>query len=69
MRGSKILSLIAMAAVVAPAEAATVIIYQDPMTMGRHTIVLETQGPDRAYWCMLPPSIVGCVPLQVKRGR
>ena len=69
MRGSKILALIATAAVAAPAEAATVIIYQDPMTLDRHTVVFETQGPDRAYWCMLPPSIVGCVPLQVKRGR
>jgi hypothetical protein len=69
MRGSKILALIGTAALAAPAEAATVIIYQDPMSMDRHTVVLDTQGPDRAFWCMLPQSIVGCVPLAVKRGR
>jgi hypothetical protein len=56
-------------AAAAPASAATVIIYQDPMTLDRRVVVRETSGPDRAYLCMLPPSDMGCIRLSVRRGR
>ena len=67
--GSYVLSALALAAsAAAPASAATVIIYQDPMTFERVVIVKETPGPDRAFLCILPPSEVGCTPIPVKRG-
>ncbi|QNM83690.1 hypothetical protein H8M03_05040 [Sphingomonas sabuli] len=52
-----------------PASATTVVIYQDPMTMDRRTVVVDDKKPDRAYWCVLPPSSVGCRELPVRRGR
>ena len=61
--------IVAGAAAASSASAATVVIYQDPMTMERRTVVLDNDGPDRAYWCMLPPSNVGCREVPVKRAR
>lgn len=60
-------SVVAVSAV--PASATTVIVYQDPMTMDRRTVVRDTPGPDRAFWCMLPPSDFGCREVPIKRGR
>lgn len=51
------------------ASAATIIVYTDPMTFERSTVVLDTPGPDRAFMCMKPPSDSGCVRLAVRRGR
>ena len=59
-------SLIIAAAL--PAATAAMI-YQDPMTLDRRTVVHETPGPDRAYLCMLPPSEIGCIRIQIRRGR
>ena len=56
-------------AAASPASATTVVIYQDPMTMDRRTVIVDDDGPDRAFWCMLPPSAIGCLPVPVKRGR
>jgi hypothetical protein len=61
-------ALIAASAAV-PAPAATVIIYQDPMTMDRRIVVRESSGPDRAFFCVLPPSDIGCREVPVRRGR
>ena len=54
---------------VTPASAATVIIYTDPMTMERRTVVVESKGPDRAFVCMLPPGDAGCRAIPIKRAR
>ena len=51
------------------ARAATIIVYTDPMTFDRRTVVIDTPGPDRAFLCMAPPSNSGCVAIPVKRGR
>lgn len=60
---------VGLAAIAAPVQSATVIIYQDPMTMDRRVVVRDTPGPDRAFFCVLPPSDIGCRQLPVKRGR
>jgi hypothetical protein len=54
--------LFALATLAAPsvASATTVIIYTDPMTFTRHTVVYDTPGPDRAFLCMLPPGEGSC---------
>ena len=49
------------------ANAATVVILTDPMTMERQTIVLDAKGPDRLLMCMAPPATSGCTELPLKR--
>jgi len=53
----------------APAAAETVIIYTNPMTMQRHTVIVDSDGPDRAFLCMLPPGDAGCRAVAVRRER
>ena len=53
----------------APGSAATIVIYADPMTMERRTVVFEAAGPDRVFLCMLPPSVAGCQPIPIKPSR
>jgi hypothetical protein len=50
-------------------QAATVIVYADPMTLQKKIVVRESPGPDRAFLCMLPPSEAGCTRLDVRRAR
>ena len=52
-----------------PASAATIIIYADPMTLERRTLVVDPAGPDRAFLCMKPPAVSGCQEIEVKRAR
>jgi len=51
------------------ASAATVVVYTDPMTMERRTVVVDTSGPDRAFICMLPPGDSGCRAVPIRRER
>ena len=53
----------------AAAQATTVVIYVEPMTMERYTKVFDTPGRDRVLMCMAPPSTSGCteVPFKVAR--
>ena len=61
--------LIALASVAAPsaASAATVIVYTDPMSLSRYTVVYDTPGRDRAYVCMLPPRHGSCHAIPIHR--
>ena len=61
------LTALALPSLASPAGAATIVILADPMTMNKRTVVLDTNGPDRAYLCMLPPGQAGCQRLNVKR--
>ncbi|QIL02076.1 hypothetical protein G7078_04250 [Sphingomonas sinipercae] len=45
------------------------IIYTNPMTMQRHTVIVDSDGPDRAFLCMLPPGDAGCRAVAVRRER
>ena len=51
----------------APASAATVYVFADPMTFETRRVVVDPNGPDRTYLCLMPPSQAGCH--QVKRLR
>jgi hypothetical protein len=64
-----ILGAMAVAAMSAatPISAATIVIFTNPMTMERHAVVVDPDGPDRAFLCMLPPGTSGCVPIKVER--
>lgn len=44
----------------AAAQATTVIIYVEPMTLERYVKVMDTPGPDRVLLCMAPPATSGC---------
>ena len=51
------------------AQATTVVIFVEPMTLERYTKVFNTPGPDRVLMCMAPPATSGCtdVTAQAKR--
>ena len=53
----------------AAAQATTVIIYVEPMTLERYTRVFDTPGPDRAFMCPAPPAVASCTAIPIKRGR
>ena len=63
------LAALALPALASPAGAATVAILVDPMTLERRTVVVDPNGPDRAYLCMLPPGQAGCQRIAMRRGR
>jgi hypothetical protein len=44
----------------APAAAATLYVFADPMTFETRKVVVDPSGPDRTYLCLLPPSQAGC---------
>ena len=50
-----------------PASAATILVFTNPETMERRMVVLDDNGPDRVFMCMLPPGEAGCHQVQVRR--
>jgi hypothetical protein len=60
---------VAAAAWPSMAQADTVIVYTNPMTLERKVVVNDAPGPDRAFHCFLPPSNIGCQPIALRRGR
>ena len=69
MRLAILLGAMTLPAVASPAAAATIVVLADPMTLERRTVIIDPNGPDRAYLCMLPPGQAGCQRLAVKRTR
>ncbi len=69
MRAGLLICSLFGALVAAPASAATIVVYTDPMTMERRTVVVDSKGPDRAFVCMLPPGDSGCRAIPIKRAR
>ena len=63
------IALLAVPLAASPAGAATIVILADPMTLEKRTVVVDPNGPDRAYLCMLPPGQAGCQRLAVRRSR
>ena len=53
----------------AAAQATTVIIYVEPMTLERYVRVVDSRGPDRVLMCMAPPSTSGCTDVTAKVHR
>ena len=67
MRLTIALAAMALPALAAPASAATIAILVDPMTLEKRTVLLDPNGPDRAYLCMLPPGQAGCQRIMMQR--
>jgi len=67
MRLTIALAAMTLPAVASSAGAATVAILVDPMTLEKRTVVVDLNGPDRAYLCMLPPGQAGCQRITMKR--
>ncbi|MBV9527074.1 hypothetical protein [Sphingomonas sp.] len=59
----------ALLASAAAAQAATVVIMVDPMTLDHYTRVIDTPGRDRVLMCMAPPSTSGCTEVPIKPKR
>ena len=51
------------------ASATTIVVYTDPMTLSRRTVVFDTPGPDRVFLCMAPPAEAGCTAVPLKQLR
>ena len=63
-------ALVMSAILAAPAaQAATVVVFVNPMTLDKHTEVFNTPGPDRFLMCMQPPGTTGCTELPIRRRR
>ena len=69
MRGLRLgLAVLPLAvAMTAPAHAATVVIFTEPMSLNRYTVVYDTPGRDRVLMCMAPPAASDCTEVKVKR--
>ena len=63
------LAALALPVLASPAAAATIAILVDPMTLEKRTVVVDPNGPDRAFLCMLPPGQAGCQRLAIRRAR
>lgn len=50
-----------------PATAATILVFTSPETLERRMVVLDQGGPDRLFYCMLPPGEAGCHQVAMKR--
>lgn len=61
----RLISAAVLLAMPMAAEATTVVIFVDPMTLERHAQVFDTPGPDRFLMCMAPPSTSGCTALPI----
>ena len=53
----------------AAAQATTVVIIVEPMTLQHYTKMIDTPGRDRVLMCMAPPSTSGCTEVPVKPRR
>jgi hypothetical protein len=51
-----------------PASAATVVVFTSPETLERRMIVVDQDGPDRLFLCMLPPGEAGCHQIPTRRN-
>jgi hypothetical protein len=50
-----------------PAEAATIVVFTHPETLQQKMVVVDREGPDRLFMCMLPPGEAGCHRVAIRR--
>ena len=53
--------------VASSAQAATLVVYADPMTFETRRVVVDPKGPDRTFLCLMPPSQAGCHEIKRKK--
>lgn len=54
-------------AAVKPAHATTIVVFTNPETLEQRTVIVDRDGPDRVFMCMLPPGEAGCHQVPIKR--
>jgi len=67
MKALRLAIAVALLGSAGAAQATTVIIFVEPLTLEKYTRVFDTPGPDRGLMCMAPPSTAGCTELPIKR--
>ena len=50
-----------------PASAATIVVFTHPETFEQKMVVVDREGPDRLFMCMLPPGEAGCHRVRIRR--
>jgi hypothetical protein len=50
-----------------PAHATTIVVFTNPETLEQRMVVVDRDGPDRVFMCMLPPGEAGCHQVPAKR--
>ena len=66
MRFVRLLTAAVILGLAAAAQATTVVIFVEPMTLDRYVRVFDTTGPDRVLMCMAPPGMSGCTDITAK---
>ena len=69
MKALRLAIAVALLGSAGAAQATTVIIFVEPLTLEKYTRVFDTPGPDRVLMCMAPPSTSGCTELPLKKHR
>ena len=69
MRTLRIAIAIATITSTGAAQSTTVIVFVDPMTFEKHTLVFDTPGPDHMFMCVEPPGTAGCTEIPMKKAR
>jgi len=64
-----VLGIAILGSAAAAAQATTVVIYVEPMTLDRYVRIIDTKGPDRVLMCMAPPATSGCTDVTSKVHR
>ena len=67
MRALRLAIAIILLASAGMAQATTIVIFVDPLTLEKYTRVFDTPGPDRVLMCMAPPATSGCTELPLKK--
>jgi len=69
MRALRLAIGVALLALAGAAQATTVVIFVDPLTLDKYTRIFDTPGPDRVLMCMAPPSTSECTEVRLKKRR
>jgi hypothetical protein len=67
MRALRVAIAVILLASAGVAQATTIVIFVDPLTLDKYTRVFDTPGPDRVLMCMAPPATSGCTELPLKK--
>jgi hypothetical protein len=67
MRRLRLAIGIALLASAGAAQATTIVIFVDPLTLDKYTRVFDTPGPDRVLMCMAPPAASSCTEVPLKK--
>ena len=67
MRALRLAIAVILLASAGVAQATTIVIFVDPLTLEKYTRVFDTPGPDRVLMCMAPPATSGCTELPLKK--